>query len=228
MPRLTRPQSLNTMAEAAIRDAIIEAEFKFGNQLCESRLSQMLGISKTPVREALLKMKAEGLIETHSKRGTWVFRVHPQDIDALCEAREVLELAAARMGIERRREVFADALAALVERMPDAVAHGDFRGYQRMDADFHRIIVESSGNPYLLEAYGQVSAKIATLRTRVHTLPDVMASSVKMHRRIAELVRKGDFDTLATTLSAHVRNTGRHAKAWLATQAEHEPESRSE
>lgn len=220
MPRLTRPQSLNTMAEAAIRDAIIEGEFKFGDQLSESRLSLMLGISKTPVREALLKMKAEGLIETHPKRGTWVFRVHPQDIDSLCEAREVIELAAARMGIERRREVFAKELAVLVERMPDAVARGDFRGYQRLDADFHRIIVESSGNPYLVEAYAQVAAKIATLRTRVHTMPEVMASSVKMHRKIAELVRKGDIDTLAATLSTHVRNTGRHAKTWLATQPE--------
>ncbi|MGE0313263.1 MAG: GntR family transcriptional regulator [Lautropia sp.] len=219
MPRLARPQSLNAMAEAAIRDAIIEGDFKFGDQLSELRLSQMLGISKTPVREALFRMRAEGLIESHPQRGTWVFKLQPEDIDALCEAREVIELAAARFGVERRQQAFARALALAVRPMQETVGRGDFRGYQRLDADFHRIIVESSGNPFLVEAYGRIAAKIATLRTRVHTMPEVMAASVKMHRRIAELVRKGDVDLLSETLSTHVRNTGRHARTWLQREA---------
>ena len=86
MEKLSRPQSLNELAENAIRKAIVEGQLKFGDHLSEVRLSQMLGISKTPVREALLKMRTEGLIESHPKRGTYVFRVRPEDIDAHVDA----------------------------------------------------------------------------------------------------------------------------------------------
>lgn len=219
MEKLNRPQALNELAEEAIRTAIIEGQLKFGDHLSEARLSRTLGISKTPVREALLKMKSEGLIETHPKRGTYVFRVRPQDIDALCEAREVLELAAVRLGIARAGAALAANLAVVVASMRKALDADDFRAYQRLDAEFHRVIVESAGNPYLDEAYAQIAAKIATLRTRVHTMPGVMARSLVTHGKIARLVRAADVDALAALLSDHVRNTGRFARKWLADQA---------
>lgn len=218
MEKLSRPQPLNELAEEAIRTAIIEGQLKFGDHLSEVRLSRTLGISKTPVREALLKMKAEGLIETHPKRGTYVFRVRPQDIDALCEVREVLELAAARLGLARSQKPLAARLGAIVADMRKALDADNFRAYQRLDADFHRVIVESAANPYLDEAYAQISAKIATLRTRVHTMPDVMARSLVTHGKIARLVHQADVDALTALLSSHVRNTGRFAKKWLAEQ----------
>src|SRR5436309_2661654 len=137
MEKLSRPQSLNELAENAIRKAIIEGQLKFGDHLSEIRLSQMLGISKTPVREALLKMRTEGLIESHPKRGTYVFRVRPEDIDALCEVREVIELASVRFGIARQRAQLGAGLAAVVARMRKAVDADDFRAYQRLDAEFH-------------------------------------------------------------------------------------------
>lgn len=219
MEKLNRPQPLNELAEEAIRTAIIEGQLKFGDHLSEARLSRTLGISKTPVREALLKMKSEGLIETHPKRGTYVFRVRPGDIDALCEAREVLELAAVRLGLARTRDALAASLAAIVADMRKALKADDFRAYQRLDADFHRVIVESARNSYLDEAYAQIAAKIATLRTRVHTMPDVMARSLVTHGKIARLVRDADLDALTALLANHVRNTGRFAKQWLCEQA---------
>lgn len=218
MEKLSRPQPLNELAEVAIRTAIIEGQLKFGDHLSEARLSQMLGISKTPVREALLKMKAEGLIETHPKRGTYVFRVRPQDIDALCEVREVLELAAVRLGLERNHDALAAGLAAIVADMRNALDANDFRAYQRLDADFHRVIVESASNAYLDEAYAQIAAKIATLRTRVHTLPGVMTRSLGTHARIARLVQQANADALTALLAQHVRNTGRFARKWLVEQ----------
>jgi len=225
MEKLSRPQSLNELAENAIRKAIVEGQLKFGDHLSEVRLSQMLGISKTPVREALLKMRTEGLIESHPKRGTYVFRVRPEDIDALCEVREVLELAAVRLGIARRHAQLASGLSAVVSRMRKALDAHDFRAYQRLDAEFHGVIVESAANPYLVEAYAQISAKIATLRTRVHTMPDVMARSLVTHGKIARLAANNDLDGLAALLSTHVRNTGRYAKKWLASQSVDETES---
>lgn len=218
--KLNRPQSLNEMAEIAIRTAIIEGQLKFGDQISEVRLSRSLGISKTPVREALLKMKAEGLIESHATRGTYVFRVRPEDIDALCEAREVIEVAAVRFGVERARAKLGSGLKAVVAQMRAALAGDDFRAYQRLDAEFHRLIVESSANPYLDEAYAHISSKIATLRTRVHTMPAVMARSLGMHTRIAKAADEGDLGTLTSLLSMHVHNTGRFAKQWLAAQSD--------
>ncbi|MEO8536703.1 MAG: GntR family transcriptional regulator [Betaproteobacteria bacterium] len=219
MEKLSRPQPLTELAEEAIRTAIIEGQLKFGDHLSEARLSRTLGISKTPVREALLKMKSEGLIETHAKRGTYVFRVRPEDIDALCEAREVLELAALRLGLVRSRATLAAHLAAVVADMRKALHADDFRGYQRLDAQFHRVIVDSAGNSYLVEAYAMLDAKIATLRTRVHTMPNVMSRSLVTHARIAKLVGDTDTTALMALLADHVRNTGRFARRWLDEQA---------
>ena len=63
MKKLTRPESLTDMAQRALRDAIIEGRLKLGDQLSKIRLSRMLGVSKTPVREALMQLKREGLVQ---------------------------------------------------------------------------------------------------------------------------------------------------------------------
>src|SRR5437667_292375 len=153
MEKLSRPQSLNELAENAIRKAIVEGQLKFGDHLSEVRLSQMLGISKTPVREALLKMRTEGLIESHPKRGTYVFRVRPEDIDALCEVREVLELAAAavypRAQYRPLREKVAGIAVGGRNRIRDGILSLAMRfgliGYGAWGRHHARAITETSG-----------------------------------------------------------------------------------
>jgi len=78
--RLKRPQLLTDLACERIREAIVGGEFKLGEQMSEAQLAQRLGVSKTPVREALLRLKGDGLVEIHPQRGSFVFSLTPAQV----------------------------------------------------------------------------------------------------------------------------------------------------
>jgi DNA-binding GntR family transcriptional regulator len=92
--KLQRPRSLTAMAKQEIREAIIDGRMAFGKQLSESALASNLGISKTPVREALLQLKLEGLVDIAPQWGTFVFSLTEEQVREMCRFREVIETAA--------------------------------------------------------------------------------------------------------------------------------------
>jgi DNA-binding GntR family transcriptional regulator len=218
LKKLTRPESLTDMAQRALRDAIIEGRLKLGDQLSEIRLSRMLGVSKTPVREALMQLKREGLVQIDPQRGTSIFRIENDEIDQIAAFRALLELEAARAIFRAGREASAGAMRAVVAEMEQALAGDDFLAYRRLDSDLHMVIIEGAGNPYLVAAYGLISAKIGALRTRAHDDRQVVDRSLETHRRLAELMTAGDEWEFCALLARHIENTGRDYRAWLARQ----------
>ena len=218
--KLSRPESLSEMAQRELRNAIIEGRLKLGDQLSEIRLSKMLGISKTPVREALMQLRREGLVQIDPQRGTSIFRIEDAEIDQIAAFRRLLELEAARTVFLSGREAAVSAMRAVVDKMEDVLASADFQAYRRLDAALHMILVEGAGNPYLVAGYGLISAKIGALRTRAHDDTDVVERSLKTHRRLLELLEEGDADAFCRLLELHILNTGRDYRAWLARQAD--------
>src|SRR4029453_15916741 len=106
MKQLERPQSLTAMAVDAIRRAIVGGDLGLGEQLSEGVLARTLGISKTPVREALQQLRNEGLVRIIPQTGSFVFTMSAHEVLELCELRLALEEAALRFAIERNREPF--------------------------------------------------------------------------------------------------------------------------
>src|SRR5512133_2552962 len=101
--QLERPKSLTDLAHEKIRQLIVSGEFPLGEQLSEASLAAQLGISKTPVREALLRLRADGLIDIQPQRGTFVFSLTPQQVDEICRFREFVEVAALGAAMQARR-----------------------------------------------------------------------------------------------------------------------------
>ncbi len=219
LAKLSRPESLAEMAQRELRDAIIDGRLKLGDVLSEVRLSRMLGISKTPVREALMQLRREGLVHVDPQRGTSIFRIEEVEIDQIAAFRRLLELDAARTVFRSDRRAVSAALDTVVAAMTAALARDDRQAYRRLDADLHRVIVEGAQNPYLVAAYGLVAAKIGALRTRAHDDERVVERSLGTHRRLAELMAAGDEAGFCALLDRHIENTGRDYRAWLARQA---------
>lgn len=116
-----------------IRNAIILAEFDLGEALSEDSLAAAMGISRTPVREALRLLQTEGLVTVVPKSGTFVFNPVEDDIVELCEFRVMLEVRAATLALRRAApETLASLLAAMAE-MADARQRGDMRLYGKAD-----------------------------------------------------------------------------------------------
>ena len=205
--RLERPKSLTGLAEERIRELIVSGRFALGEQLSEASLAAQLGISKTPVREALLRLRGEGLIEIQPQRGTFVFALTETQVDEVCRFRELLEVAALAMAMQKNSASLIEALDANLRTMSSAHDAGDWHALPLLDQEFHELIVSHCGNPYLQRAYGLVGTKIRALRSRLPAENDRVEHCQENHAVIAALVRAGDVPGAQEALAGHVRDT---------------------
>lgn len=204
MGPLQRPRLLVEMATEAIRDMIVSGRLDLGARLSEQRIAEALGISITPVRDAFARLAHEGLLEVVPQKGTFVFRLSRGELNQLCEARVAIEPAALRLAHERGAAALADALDRVVARMDDALGSGDVPGYMALDTEFHETLVGACGNAYIVQAYGLIAAKVATLRLRLGTDPHHVAKSRAEHGAIAEAVRADRPDEALRILQRHI------------------------
>jgi DNA-binding GntR family transcriptional regulator len=205
--QLERPKSLTELAEDSIRQLIVSGAFALGEQLSEASLAAQLGISKTPVREALLRLRADGLIDIQPQRGTFVFSLTPEQVDDICRFRELIEVAALGAGMQARRPQLVRELEANVQRMAEAQAAADWRAIPLLDQAFHEVIVEQGGNAYLAQAYELVASKIRALRSRLPDENDRVGHCQENHAAIVRLIRKGDVARAQQALALHIRDT---------------------
>jgi DNA-binding GntR family transcriptional regulator len=205
--RPQRPASLAEQAAEAIRTGIIRGEFQLGEALSETALAIKLGISKTPVREAFLRLKTEGLVDIQPQRGTFVFDMTSEEVGELGELREVLEIAAARLAMKRRRKALAEALDDVVARMRDALKAADVLEYRTLDDAFHKRIIEHAGNGLLQASYETIAFRIQALRNRLSLDPVLNKHSFGEHREIAALIGAGETSRASACLSDHIRAT---------------------
>jgi DNA-binding GntR family transcriptional regulator len=206
---LQRPQLLTEVARVRIREAIIDGEVKLGEQMSEAQLAQRMGISKTPVREALLRLQGEGLVEIHPQRGSFVFRLDAAQVGQLCRYRAMVETAALREAMAARPLELVRELARRVAEMKKAEPARDLRALARIDMDFHWQFFAHCQNRYLCAGYEVVRWQLVALR---HRSP--IANAVDSHQLLVDAVEAGDADAAGALLREHVlENEARYSAA---------------
>jgi DNA-binding GntR family transcriptional regulator len=205
MNRIERPRSLTEIVIEQIRDLIVSGRLKLGEQLSESTLALQLGVSRTPVREAFLRLESERLVEVRPQRGTFVFEFDAGKLGELCELREVLETGALRVGLTRDRRRYVDRLAAEVAAAAEAGLI-DPVAYQPFDTAFHEAVVSGSSNAELIEAYGRISGRIRTIRFQLAGGRKQIEGSQRDHAEIVQLLQAGGDEAAMRCLAAHVYN----------------------
>ena len=204
---LARGPSLTEQAAAHIRSRIVHGTFQCGESLSELALAQELGVSKTPVREALLELKRQGLVEIHPQRGTFVFEMSSGQVVQLAEMRSVLELAALRLAMDRNRDALRRRWADLVAEMAVALADGNTEDYRVLDGVFHQAMFDLAKNQFLSETFSVIAFRIQALRNRLSLNPALNEKSYGEHKRLLELVTKGDNEKVAELLAWHIEWT---------------------
>jgi DNA-binding GntR family transcriptional regulator len=205
--KIARPRSLTELVVDELRARIIDGRLRLGAALSENALAAELGLSKTPVREALLQLKLERLVEVLPQRGTYVFRLAADQVAPITELREVLELAALRAAMSRNPGGLVDALGEITEGMAQALKRDDTVGYQRLDGQYHQAIIDLSGNPYFSDAYGQIGFRIQALRSRLSNEARLNRLSMKDHRAMLKLIKAGDGLGVEGLMRTHINNT---------------------
>lgn len=206
--KIKQPKLLAQLVVERVRQAIIDGDFALGEQISEERLAESLGVSRTPVRDAMIRLQLQGLVSIQPKRGTFVFDPVPQDVIDVCRFRKMLETGAIRLALGHARAALVKDLQVIVVRMRDALADGDAVAYGRLDSSLHQCFVNHSGNPYIRDAYDLVSGQIAALRTTL-TSPahDLRRISFGEHERFLAMATDNQSDAFCELLGAHIDRT---------------------
>ncbi len=212
----TRPRSLAEQAAEQIRHRIVNGDFQLGEALSETALASELGVSKTPVREAFLRLKTEGLVDVQPQRGTFVFRIDPEEARTLSDFRDVLEIAALRQAMREDASSLALLLRPIIGDMKAALARDDSAHYRALDDQFHRRLIDRCGNAYLSDAYATIAFRIQALRNRLSQDPRLNIKSLKEHQALVRLIERGAASEAVGLLRKHIARTPRDYAKTLA------------
>ena len=204
---LKRPRSLRELALEHLRENIVNGTLKMGQVLSERTVSEELGVSKSPVREALAQLRDEGLVVIEPQKGARVFSLSDEEVTQICDFRQAIETAAFELALSRNPDALAADMEDIVQKMKTAQKNGRVATYLSLDTAFHELIFIHCENDYLAASYSRYVGKIAALRTHLSDLPQHTELSFKEHQQIASAIRKGDRKKIRRLLSEHIDRT---------------------
>ena len=203
---LSRRPALATIVEDRIRDAILTGELQLGEAVSEERLAHKLGVSRTPVREALTALQLQGLVTIVPQRGSFVFQPTEQDIADLCEYRLLIESKAMHLAHARNHHATLAALETALADMLRFEAEGNAADAARADASFHRAFLGHCGNPLLEQAYTLASGRAGAILFFARGSVQSRRNSNNEHRAIVDAFAAGKLVDAETVLGPHVLN----------------------
>ena len=204
LPRVAEPVSLKDKAYKAIKSAILSLKLKPGDPLVESDLAQQLGISKTPVRDALLELEREGFVTKVLFKGTYVAEITLKDVREVFQVRAVLEGLAARLAapffsakdLEEGEKIITAAEAALAE--------GDIVLCSEHGRRFHRLIINKADNQRLQTIILNLDDHLQRFRLLSDQINGRLNKSLKEHRKILEALGRKDPLAAEETARGHL------------------------
>jgi DNA-binding GntR family transcriptional regulator len=190
---------------AALRDLIVRAELAPGERLSETELGDRLGVSRTPVREALGRLRDDRLVEVRPQIGTFVSRISPQAVSDAQFIREALECTAVRVSAELADEESMAQMEENLRAQERSSDRADIDSWQLLDDSFHRYLSDLSGHPAVWPVNERAKSHLIRLRRLSLSMPDYLPTMVEAHRSIAEAVERHDPDGAEESLREHLR-----------------------
>ena len=190
-----------------LRDMIIEGVLAPGTRINEGQVGASLGVSRTPLREAIKTLASEGLIEILPAKGAIVRRFNERDIRDILEVLKLLEQAAARLTCQRASDDEIAAIERLHQQMMQLYRDRNRLAYFKLNQSIHTAIVRASGNATLLQTHEQLQARIKRVRFIGNEKPERWAGAVSEHEEMIAALRKRDGEGLAEVLGRHLDKT---------------------
>ncbi len=196
-----------------LREEILSNRLAPGTELQEVALARELGVSRGPIREAIGRLAAEGLVTVRPRRGAVVRSLTKEEFLEAYQVREALETFAVRLAVPRLTDEDLRSLEALTDEMETQAEREDVDGFFGANARFHLSIVEGSGNRELVEIYRQLTGQMGRYRRGSLALRGNLARSVGEHRAILRAIRGRNTDRAARLLGEHIRVPQRRLEA---------------
>jgi DNA-binding GntR family transcriptional regulator len=210
--------SRSTLADDAyrvVRQVLLDGErFAPGEKLSVEALTRELGVSRSPVWNAIARLEAEGILEVRPRQGVFLIGFSPEKVRALFEAREALEGMAARLAAARIQPATLDALSRSLDDQRRIVATGDRARYTEETQHFHGLITAAAGNPVIEHQLQRIYAQVAAMCSRRRTDAE-LDDHVDQHAAMVAALAAGDGDAAEQLSRAHARHLVEAALAGL-------------
>ena len=188
-----------------LRDAIVAAQLEPGRQLSENELAALLGVSRTPIREALQRLRDDRLVEIVPQLGTFVTRISEDAVADAQFVREALECAAVRATALRARDQDLAGLEVIIRRQEAAREAADFDAFYVLDDDLHRALCDLSGHDIAWSLSQRAKGHLNRVRRLSLPEPGYLMEMISEHRAVVAAVAEHDPDAAEEALRHHLR-----------------------
>ncbi len=199
--------SLRGRVFQVIREKILSGEYKHGEELKETALASELGVSRTPVREALRQMELEGLVKIIPNKGASVIGITAEDMEDIYSMRSLLEGLCAGFAAERINEEQLDKLEEIAYLTDFHVKKGNLEKLYELDNQFHEVMYEASGSRMLKHVLSDFHHYVERVRKASLLSPGRSQMFNEEHKAILEAIREKDRGKAERLANAHMKNT---------------------
>jgi len=223
-------QPVGDDAYSEVRSFLLDGDVRPGQRLSHRLLAKELNLSRSPVREALLRLEAEGLIEHRPQSGVYLREISARDLRELYEIREILEPHAAEQAARQATASQRSQLARICDDVAAIAGRSDLvewltkashrRQLSNLDREFHAVILTAAGNRIARQFFE--TAQVLSLvffwnhmQVPTNRLAKRVAPTAKQHRRIEQAIKKGDAITARRAMKAHIAGMSRRILASL-------------
>ena len=215
LPRINA-QSISNRVYEILREKILNGEFAPGERLDIASIAKQLGVSRTPLKEALNQLEIDGLIEINPRSGTYVADLTPEDVAECCEVRRVLEVYAVELAVQHASDEDIKRLEALVQELKELTAAKDpdviYARHLRLDHEFHKQIVALARNSRLSRAHAHENIQEQIKRIKhirySRSGPDLDIIQQE-HERIMAAFKARDAEAAKAAMDAHLRRAAK-------------------
>ena len=201
-----------------LREAILKGDLKPGERLMELQLAAKLGVSRTPIREAIRMLEQEGLAVTTPRKGAEVAKMTLKDMEDVLEIREALDELAVKLACDKMSDEGLKKLMDVKDQFETSTKTGDVKKIAEMDVKFHDVIFESTGNPKLVSLLNNLREQIYRYRVEYIKDPTNYPVLIAEHNAIAEGLKKRDKDAAVLAMHEHVKNQALAVKGVIQCQ----------
>jgi GntR family transcriptional regulator, rspAB operon transcriptional repressor len=203
LAQAARP-SASSLVESELRQGIIAMRLRPGEALNEKEIAAQFGLSRTPVREAMLRLRDDELIEIFPQSGTFVARIPIAKIPEAVIIRQALEAMAVEQAARRREPRALQALHEIIRQQEEAAEAGDHGRFHEVDEAFHAGISDAAGYPGIWRLAQTVKAQVDRCRRLTLPVPGRMARVIQEHRRVLAAIEAGDVAEARDGLAEHL------------------------
>jgi len=204
--KLENYKPLREIVFETLREAILTGQLKAGERLMEVQLAEEMGVSRTPVREAIRKLELEGLVVMIPRKGAYVADISTKDIADVFEIRSALEALAAALACERITEDELEELERLLVKIAECAEKNDLETLVQLDTQFHDILYRASRNDRLVQIINNLREHIQRFRTSSLATPGRMRETVEEHKALVEAISSRNVELAQRLAQEHIEN----------------------